>query len=110
MRRWNGSVGFWNVSLTLLPLDDDNARLSRILLSTTDQICQALVDVLYDHVLPQDTSYVWFSNANDMNSINDRIQGANNAASHWLIQHRLRAESIFTFVTFGPTREQARTR
>ena len=110
MRRWNGSVGFWNVSLNLLPSDDDNARLSRILTSATDQVCQSICDILYDSVLPDDTSFVWFSNSNDMNNINNRLQAANNAASHWIIQNRLRMESVFTFVSFGPDREQRPTR
>ena len=110
MRRWTGSVGFWNVSLNLLSSDDDNARLSRTLSSATDQVCQLICDTLFDSVLPDDTTFVWYSNSSDMNNINNQLQAANNAASNWIRQHRLRMESLFTFVSFGPDRGQRPTR
>ena len=102
MRRWNGQVELWNIALNLSPYDDDNARLSRTLTAATDNVCQALTDVLFESALPRNTTYVWLSNSADMNNVNNAIQGANNEASHWFIQHRLRVESIFTFVSFGP--------
>ena len=110
MRRWNGSVGFWNTSLNLLPQDDDNASLSRTLASATDPICQSLSDVLFARVLPDDTTFVWYSNSRDMQRINNDIRTSNSTASTWLNQNQLRMESIFTFVSFGPNRQNHLTR
>ena len=110
MRRWTGSVGLWNTSLNLLPQDDDNARLSRTLATATDPICQSISDVLFEQVLPDDTTFVWYSNTRDMQRINNTLRISNTAASTWLLQHQLRMESIFTFVSFGPDRRNHLTR
>lgn len=103
MRRWTGTSNGWNVSLNLLPLDDENVHITRLLTQSTNQICQSLTDVLFQAALPHDTGYVWFTSTNDITSIHNRIQATNEPAAHWLRDNRLRIESIFTFVSFGPT-------
>ena len=103
MRRWTGTSNNWNVSLNLLPLDDDNAQMSRILTQSTNQICQSLVDVLFQVALPLDTGYVWITSTNDITAIHNRILGIDSSATQWLRENRFRLESIFTFVSFGPT-------
>ena len=102
MRRWTGTSQGWNISLNILPLDDDNDHMSRILNQSTNQVCQSIVDVLYQVALPQDTGYVWITSTNDIMSIHNRILGLDSPATQWLNANRFRIESIFTFVSFGP--------
>ena len=103
MRRWTGTSHNWNVSLNILPLEDDDVRITRIINQSTNEICQSLTDVLFQVVLPADTGYIWITSNNDITSIHNRILSLETPATTWLQNNRLRIESIFTFVSFGPT-------
>ena len=112
MRRWSGRVRGFDIELvlTLQCFDDNNHRLSRTLSSATDQVCESLATSLVSTFETNTSPFLWLTDSAGVASVNAAITGANNEASHFFVQHRLRMESLFSYISHQPTRGMAHAR
>ena len=101
MRRWSGRVRDTNIVLSLQCFDDSDHRLSRTLASASDTVCEAIASSVMDSVIPSPQTFFWMTDTTGINNFNASITGANNPASYFFIQNRLRTESLFTYSSSG---------
>ena len=102
MRRWSGAINNLNIVLILEPHVDNDGRLNMALANTPDNFCRLLAQLLLDISVPNNSEFTWITNNDEINHINNRAQVYDDEVAHYLLQHHLRIESIFTFVTMGP--------
>ena len=101
MRRWSGRVGESNIVLSLQCYDDSDHRLSHTLASSSDTVCEAIAIAIMNSVITDHDRFVWITDSDGINRFNVALTSSNTPASRFFIQHRLRTESLFTYISVG---------
>ena len=98
MRRWVGRVHDSNFILLLESYDQSDVRLIRTLSFATDTVCEAVANIVYEAVISDASNLLWTTETSVMNTINTLIAGSGNPAASFFFLHRLRIETLFTFL------------
>ena len=59
--------------------------------------------ILGDEIITNSNSYVWVTNGNEINGLNQRLATHDTIGSNFLESNGITIVSVFTFLTFGPS-------